>query len=672
MNLALGIDTGGTYTDAVLIDYDMGQVLTSAKALTTRRDLAIGISEAIQYVLSTAAQMMPNFQTDHIALVAVSTTLATNALAEGHRAAVTLFLIGYDPKLMTQYGFDRELSTADIVHLRGGHDLFGEEVAPLDEDAARAAILARLGRVDAFAVSGYFGVRNPAHENRVRTLIGELSDLPVTCGHELTSHLNAVRRATTTALNAHLISPLTELVASLQRTLRDIGITAPLMVVKGDGTLVRADWAMRRPIETILSGPAASLVGAWHLAGRQDAWVVDMGGTTTDIGMLRGGAPLLNEHGARVAGWRTMIEAIDIHTAGLGGDSRVQLHRGRELVIGPRRVVPLCLLASQYPEAMQELQRQSALRLEKLPDESGEFILLSRLSASSTTDLEAEILRHLAHGPQSIEALMQDSRSRGLVRHALENMETSGSVRRAAFTPTDALHALGRFRRWNCEASELGARLLAGRAGLPVDRLCEQIVEGVANSIATELVTKILTDEVIPPVWDKEPLARVLVESAFDRSDIGDLEWRMSLRRPLVAIGAPVSAYMYGVAHRLNTEVVIPPHAEVASAVGAVTGIVVQRAQAQIIPLGDGSQLRVHLPDGTQDFPTLEDAVLHARKTLLAHVEELATQAGGEQIETHVNRRDFWVPSQGAQSEKLYMGSELTFSAVGRPSPARR
>ena len=97
MNLALGIDTGGTYTDAVIIDHDTGQVMTSAKALTTREDLAIGIAAAIQHVLDAAAQSIPNFSTDHITFVAVSTTLATNALAEGHRATVALILIGYDP-----------------------------------------------------------------------------------------------------------------------------------------------------------------------------------------------------------------------------------------------------------------------------------------------------------------------------------------------------------------------------------------------------------------------------------------------------------------------------------------------------------------------------------------------------------------------------------------------
>ena len=129
-----------------------------------------------------------------------------------------------------------------------------------------------------------------------------------------------------------------------------MGISAPLMVVKGDGSLVRAEWAMQRPIETILSGPAASVVGAWHLAAAAgDVWVVDMGGTTTDIAALREGRPRLNPEGAQVAGWRTMVEAVDVHTVGLGGDSQVRVDGklGPDwLTIGPRRVVPLCLLAS--------------------------------------------------------------------------------------------------------------------------------------------------------------------------------------------------------------------------------------------------------------------------------------------------------------------------------------
>jgi N-methylhydantoinase A/oxoprolinase/acetone carboxylase beta subunit len=357
---------------------------------------------------------------------------------------------------------------------------------------------------------------------------------------------------------------------------------------------------------------------------------------------------------------------------GLGGDSHVQLRRGQQLVLGPRRVIPLCLLAHTYPTIMGDLRRQALLHGERLPDDAGEFLVPSRPVAIPTGALESEVLSRLSDGPQSVESLATESRFRGLLRHATENLENLGLARRAAFTPTDALHVLGRFSRWDTEASRLGATLLAARSGLSVEDLCERVVDSMATRIASELVTKVLADEMGPLEWEQEHVAEAFVQRAFEGRDIGDLRCRLSLQRSLVAIGAPVSAYLPGVAQRLNTEVVIPPHADVANAVGAVTGSVVQRSQVLITPLGESEQLRVYFPSGAQDYPTLEDAIRHTRETMLAHVERLASEAGGEQIETHVTQRDFWIPVRGAPAGKLYMGSELTFSAVGRPSPARR
>ena len=163
-------------------------MLAGDKALTTHHDLSIGIGQAVAAVFEGNG-----VSPAEVDLVALSTTLATNAIVEGRGGPVCLLLIGYDPALIRQYGFERDLVTQDVVYLYGGHDGLGNEVEPLDEDAAREAILARRDRVDAFAVSGYFGVRNPAHELRVHALVEELTDLPVTCGHELTTRLNAVR-----------------------------------------------------------------------------------------------------------------------------------------------------------------------------------------------------------------------------------------------------------------------------------------------------------------------------------------------------------------------------------------------------------------------------------------------------------------------------------------------
>jgi N-methylhydantoinase A/oxoprolinase/acetone carboxylase beta subunit len=274
VTIALGIDTGGTYTDAVLVNNQTAEILSSAKSLTTRHDLSIGVQKAIQAVLEKGQNA---FTAETVSMVALSTTLATNAIAEGHGAPVCLLLIGYDPRLIRQYRFEHDLVTRDLVFIDGGHDIRGNEIMPLDEKAAEKAIRNRRDRVDAFAVSGYFGALNPAHELHVRQLITRISGLPVTCGHELSTRFNSIKRATTVALNARLIPIIQDLIANVRSVLAQLNITAPLMVVKGDGSLVRARWAMQRPIETVLSGPAASAVGAFQLAGKQDVWAVDVG-----------------------------------------------------------------------------------------------------------------------------------------------------------------------------------------------------------------------------------------------------------------------------------------------------------------------------------------------------------------------------------------------------------
>src|SRR5262249_57514246 len=168
----------------------------------------------------------------------------------------------------------------------------GDEQAPLDVPALEAAIQAHAPNVAAFAVSGFFSVRNPAHELAARALIGRLTGKPVSGGRELTSKLDAPRRALTTALNARLIPQLQQLIRAVEGLMAEKDVRVPLMVVKGDGSLVSAEFALARPVETILSGPAASVVGARHLAGEEDVVVADMGGTTTDIALLTRGLPL--------------------------------------------------------------------------------------------------------------------------------------------------------------------------------------------------------------------------------------------------------------------------------------------------------------------------------------------------------------------------------------------
>lgn len=697
MDIALGIDTGGTYTDAVLVDQDTGSVLARTKALTTHRNLATGIAEAIANVFGPEARLdghsAKEIAPEAVGLVGLSTTLATNAIVEGQGGSVCLLLIGYDPDFIRQREFEEELVTDDVVYIQGGHTIDGEERIPLDETAARDAILARRDRVAAFAVSGYFGVRNPDHELRVKALIEELTagergmPLPVTCGHELTTKLNAIRRATTVALNARLIPTLRDLILTVRASLDSKGVSAPLMIVKGDGSLVRSEWAIQRPIETILSGPAASVVGAWHVAGRKDVWVVDVGGTTTDIAALRDGHPRLNPQGAQVGRWRTMVEAADVHTVGLGGDSHVTFstngarHPGhtapRPIALGPQRVLPLCRLASEHPEILDELRRQQTIKKRALLPSVAQFLVARRSPGPGLAEADRALVARIQTGAVSLISLAQEHAHFTFLMERIDRLVAQQLVLRAGFTPTDALHVLGRFVAWDVEAARLAAELLARQLDLSVEAFCTLVAGEVSNRVATELVTKVLSDEVAPANWSTEPLAAGLLARALDLVADTDLACHMTLRQPIVAVGAPVGAYMPGAAEQLHTELLLPEHASVANAVGAVVGSVVQRATVLIRPIEFGEVYRVHLPgnlgltETIHDADTLDACVAYTESVVPEQLQRLAEEAGARQVEIQVARVDHTGPIREKRDESVFLESVLTFTAVGRPASVR-
>jgi N-methylhydantoinase A/oxoprolinase/acetone carboxylase beta subunit len=287
MHLGLGIDTGGTYTDSAIIDIDKGKVLTKAKALTTRHDLSEGISNSIG--------KLKNVNFKEVRLVSVSSTLATNSVVEGKGCRVGLIVVGAEYKQM--------VPIEEVVEIKGGHTLLGEELTPLELEKAKEFVLRTRGKVDAYAVSSYLSVRNPEHEIVLKKMIKEQCQHPIVCGHELSSKLGFYERTLTAMLNAKLIPIIADLVASVRKVLIVHGIQAPLMIVKGDGSLMGEHMAQERPVETILSGPAASLIGAKYLTHEEDGVVIDVGGTTTDIGVLRGGKPRLDPEGAMIGGW---------------------------------------------------------------------------------------------------------------------------------------------------------------------------------------------------------------------------------------------------------------------------------------------------------------------------------------------------------------------------------
>jgi N-methylhydantoinase A/oxoprolinase/acetone carboxylase beta subunit len=657
MNLGVGIDTGGTYTDAVLLDMDSGVVLAHAKALTSKHRLWIGIEQALTSILPPLV--------DGIRLVSLSTTLATNALVEGQGAPVCLLLLGYEQAAHSGRSLERELGTDRYVFLPGGHDIDGQELSPLDLDATRSAILDNAPEVRAFAVSGYFGTRNPAHEIVVQELVTQMTGLPTTSGHELTQELDALRRAATAALNAKLIPLICELIEAVEQVLDQKGIHAPLMLVKGDGSLIRAEAARDRPIETILSGPAASVVGAQYLGRSPDAVVVDMGGTTTDIAVVQRGQPKLAASGAQVGAWHTMVEAIDMQSVGLGGDSYVQIAPNGGLAIGPRRVVPLCVLAHHYPQVEAELAR--AQRDPQSDPADAEFLTLVRADRRpAMTGALENLLSALESGPLSrrqVDAILEFP---ALHQPALSRLERQGFISRSALTPTDAAHVLGVYTEWHAPASRIAMEVWARSLSTSADTLAQRIVERTSARLAQEIARKTWDDDSNgdhhSAALPERVLERLVVPSHGSR-----LSFRPTLNLPIVGLGAPAGTYFPAVAEMLSADVDLPALAHVANAIGAIVGSVIARSRATVVPSGGDQGYQVQSSRGISEFVELEDALEHARTETQREAVESATSAGAADLRVTTEEAVSTAPVGHGYGGEVFVSTCITAEAIGRP-----
>ncbi|MFK7852765.1 MAG: hydantoinase/oxoprolinase N-terminal domain-containing protein [Granulosicoccus sp.] len=659
MAYQLGLDTGGTYTDAVLVDDDQ-KIIATAKSLTTHTDLLIGLTAAVEAIID--GDIAAN-----ISLVSLSTTLATNALVEGRGRAVGLILIGFSPSQMLRANLNQALGGDPHVFVAGGHTADGRAICDLDSAACKQFVEENATNVEAFAVCGMFAVRNSAHEIQVRTLIQSMTDKPVSCAHQLSSGLDAPRRALTALLNARLIPMISALLGAANALLRQYDVSAPLMIVKGDGSLISYEVALHTPVETILSGPAASVVGAQFLCDETDLLVSDMGGTTTDVALIREAQPRLDPQGATVGGWRTMVNAVDVRTFGLGGDSAIRFDREQhDFTVGPQRVVPLSLLTLQYPELLSVLEAQ--LELPNSTTHSAQFVVAHATQANDLTYQQNELFEKIQSGPIAVQSLFKDQ----TLDRALLKLEQRGIVLRSGFTPSDASHIAGRQSGWETRGASLGAKLLmrysGENLGMVFDSTCDFadfIIEKVSQASAIALL-----DAVAAQATQRSGLSesqKELITSGFLAEDPGLISLQTCLNVPIVALGAPASAYYGRAAKLLNTRVELPEHAGVANAIGAVVGTVRQRQLLVITPAG-GKRVSVLFPEGPEEFDSLEAGAAAAEEKAMQLATSKADLAGADSV-TVSCQRDDTVVTDGQES--VFFESKITATAVGRPSRSR-
>ncbi len=644
----VGISSGGSFTDAVIMDLKDCRVIAKAKSPTTYQDFSLGIISSLDKVLS-ASQIPAN----QVGLVSLATTLATNAIIEGRGGRIGLILIGI--KHLELMGLKpenaRDLPVHSVASIAGGHGPDGTEAAPLDVGSVTEAVKHMLGEVDGFAVSGLFSVRNPEHEATVKRIISQTCSKPVVCGYELAGSLGIYERTVTAVLNARIIPIIERLISEVKGALAKRGINAPLMLVRGDGALMNEAVALERAIETIQSGPAASVIGGKFLASKDDVVVIDIGSTTTIISTVKAGTVKTDESGATIAGWKTRVRAVDADALGNGGDSQIWVDDTGKLKVGPRRVMPLAFASRDFPTLKEKIAKSG----------SWEFINASKaMRKTDGSELIQRFIETISRlEPITLEELKQELNDVPVVDHLFNTLDEAGFIARIGLTPTDLMHIKGLFPLGDIEAARMGAELLAKTLGITVEELFDRVWKLMVHKITLRLAELQNSGSASYSSSADHSAVTGILDSMVSGA-LGDLKISCTLNFPIVGIGAPAHLFIPQVAKELNTEVIIPPNYEVGAAIGALIGDVVSTSEFLIRREMATSNFVVF--PGPHVFTELESAVEFAIKMGKEISFTQAKRAGATEIEFKTERKDKVIPNLG------FMWSELKVIATGRPS----
>lgn len=664
MKIAIGIDTGGTCTDAVAYDYSENRVLAKGKTLTTREDLSVGIAKALD--------TLPPAYIRDAELVSLSTTLATNACVENKGARAKLVIFGLTDELMERlkveetYGIRRE--SVRCVDTHSSAD--GSYIDEPDWETLFQEYGAWIGETDYMAAAELYGASTGAPcEKRFKALLQERCGLSCVCANELTDRIDVIQRGATALLNAKLLPVIREFIDVALADIRARGCRAPVMVVRSDGSLMSTDATMLKPVETILSGPSASILAGKAFTKEANYMIVDMGGTTTDVSMVRGGATVNAAQGIRVGGWRTSVDGVFVDTFALGGDSTIRMEKGKLQVLA-RRAIPLCTASARWPQILPQLR--DVMRDGYISDryQFHEFFALMRQPAdrSRYTAQELRLIDTLKDGPLSVLNL-KEARGMSLSASDTERLEAEGILIRCGLTPTDFMHIKGDYTEFDREASLLAARYvlkISGRPYAPEDAaaLAEEAYSAVGQKMYANLVRILLAKEYGKAFDSGLDAQLALMAERMWRCRHGEgaplVRTAFHTDMVLLGMGAPAHVFLPEVAAALGTRCVLPEHAEIGNAIGAVMAELIARASIPLTQWDEGGLVwLVHTPTGSVKFKDVEEATALAREAAAAEAVKEA-RLRGAQGELHPVITQQGNTHDGRSTERLTYGGTVT------------
>lgn len=619
MALGIGIDTGGTYTDAVIYDFDSGKVLCSAKALTTHEKLETGIINALS--------RLDKQYFSKVDIVALSTTLATNACIENKGGRAKLLFFGVEQKVFDMVGKDYGLTDKSDVYLcEKSGDFSGNNTQQPNWDKLFTQLDDWLNDAEGLGIVEVFAASNGAKlEKTAKKLVEERYGIPAVCGHELFYELNSIQRGAGTLLNAKLIPIIKQFLESIKSALEKMHINAPVVVIRSDSTKMSEQYAETKPVETILSGPASSVTGGVNITEEKNCLIIDMGGTTTDVSIVKNGIPLNADSGVRIGSWKTFVHGVFIDTFGLGGDSTIRVEHGKVVQL-PQRMIPLCVAATRWPLINKELEELiDSKKYHSYP--LYEFLLLqksvtgnnSHIIHNKYTKEESELINLLEKQPLPLEKAA-NALGKDIYTFNTERLESEGVIIRAGLTPTDIMHVKKDFNAFDETASITAVKYILSNifeeTGIEYtqEEFCDMVYDTVKLKLYENIVRILLTDK-YPDDFKNgvNEQTMALIRNSYKDRLHKDLPVGFVTDMSLVGIGAPTHIFLPDVAKALGTGCVIPSDAKYANAIGAVVSNVRSVYQIEIRSEYDSSYM-VYAPSGRYVTNDFDEAVEYAKK----------------------------------------------------------
>ncbi|MGN1158516.1 MAG: hydantoinase/oxoprolinase family protein [Agathobacter sp.] len=671
--IGLGIDTGGTCTDAVLFDMDKRQVLSWGKTQTTKHNLERGID--------TALGQLDKALLSQVKMVSLSTTLATNACVEGRGGRVKLLFIGVDQKVVEEtyekYGFT---STDDFVFLPG------EPKEGFEPDFGQLEKMADCFEgAGGIAITQLFASRNAGtYEQQAKAILEKYYEVPIICAYELFSDLNAITRGAGAFLNAQLIPLIEEFLHAVKIVLEKRNIDAPIYIVRSDGSLMNESFTRKNPVETLLCGPAASALGGAYMAEVSDGLIVDIGGTTTDVAIMNQGMLKSVTDGISIGSWKTFVKGMYIDTFGLGGDSGLKIEQ-RQLVLANYRLMPVCMAAYDFPELKERILDGCSQKAYSWVVPYEGFVLIKPIDESlDYEEYEKKLVRALGKSPlllqEAADAIRMDFYSMNTDR-----LEKEGAILRFGLTPTDMMHVRGDFTDYDGEVSAAAFEWLSRYLKTTTEELIDLVYEKVTKKLYCNLVRILLENgcerykngvpgEVLDFIDesyyvnagpDGGTLGAGTVKSAGHSHFVG-MRPTFSTDYTLVGVGAPTHVFLPMVAKKLGTECVLPEYAKVANALGTLAGRISVTRRAEIKLCAEEAGVYEVILGGRR-FP-FEDCEL-AEEKALEYLKEITRDAvlerGGDENISFITEVKQFKPQLNYGA--VLMGSTVVVTAYAYP-----